>query len=130
MTATKKSAADVKLPSQEQASEVAQAVFADAYFAKLASFGYVPQNREEADAYLSLADKAIQLAQHPAVKQAELAASPVLRLNAQLDQYMVQSGIQKQAEAQANDAHLNQLSLSYASDPAVYASMLSLNIQE
>jgi hypothetical protein len=126
-TTAKKSAAEFALPDGEKAAEVSQQLFNEVYFEKLAAFGFEPRSPEEAQAYLRLADKALTIAQHPAVKQAELANSPVLRLDAQLEQFMTSSGLNKQAAAQKQSAHINQLALAYASNPEVYAAMLALD---
>lgn len=127
-TATKKPS-EVQLPDLEKAAQVEQQLFAEAYFTKLASLGFAPTTPEEAQAYLGLAEKALVLAEHPAVKQAELARSPVLQLNAQLEKFMVDSGLQKQAAFEQQSAQLNQAALAYASIPEVYSAVLSLNTQ-
>lgn len=123
-TAQKKKPEEVQLPAIEKAAEVRRQLFGEVYFAKLAELGYQPTSVEEEAIYLDLADKALVLAQHPAVKKAELARSPAARLNEKLSSYMAQYGIGQQPEQKS--AQLNQTALAYASVPDVYISMLSL----
>lgn len=120
----KRNPADVQLPDVEKAAAIRQQLFSEVYFSKLAECGLEPRSQEEYDAYLRLADKALKIANHPAIKRAQLAASPVLRLEAELDQFMSANRLNKQASH--DDAQINQLALQYASIPDVYSSMLSL----
>lgn len=108
--------------------QTAQQVFADienqAFFAKLADHGVVPQTEAQAQSILRTAHLAEKMAQAHASQQ-PAAQDPYAALEQGVTKVAEQLGY-KQASAQ-DDGLLDQIAISFASNPAVYGAALSLS---
>jgi len=110
----------VTLPPSDEAQDVFSDIVSQVFFAKLADHNIQPRDMSEAEQMLRIAQKAEAMASHPAVsgtKEAGLSA-----LEQGLDKVAEQLGI----GAGKNNQLLDQIALTFASNPAVYASALSL----
>ena len=108
-------------------------VHSKVFFGKLAEFGYAPQTEKEAQDMLGLAGKLRAAQQDPQVKQAAADSSPFAQANVALDNVLGHAGLDghsKEAEAQREDAFLDQAAANMAQDPDIFNSVLSLKAAE
>lgn len=96
------------------------------FFEKCAAAGYAPRSADEAQWMLDVAGKLEVLEQHAGVKQAAATANPYMQASQELDAVMGRFGLM----APAHDMHLKQAALAYASEPALYNSILALAADE
>jgi hypothetical protein len=115
------------LPSKDVALDTLfQGVHQRTYFAKLASFGYVPRTQAQAQSLLDLAGRVDLIDQESTVKAAMVADDPFGAACAQLDQVMNEAGhqpFQKAAEQQELWA-AQQTAEQLMQDPTFYNAML------
>lgn len=118
-----------QIPDQDSAfNNLFHGVRLKAFFHKLASHGLVPQNEQQAQNFLKLAEDIRFYKQHPQVKQASDAADPVAAAVHDLQAHMQQRGlIQKSA---GDEIFINRVADEFAADPTVFNSVLSLKVAE
>jgi len=124
-----------QLPSVDQASAVYDEIYADRFFAKMSSYGYLPQTQEDAMAMLQTAQ---QLDMIPEEKQAqdEPAQSPFVAANeklaAHLAAHLAERGcnLPELQQKQAAEAERQNIALQYAGHAGVYGSVLTMKAAE
>lgn len=112
------------LPDVKTAQQVMADIENQAFFAKLADHGIVPQTEEQALSILRTAQLAEKMAQHPSVKQSAT-QDPFAALEQGVTKVAEQMGLKQAGEQET--ALLDQIALSFASHPAVYGAALSLS---
>jgi len=112
---------DIQLPNVDQASQLIDTVYADAFFSKLAEFGFQPQNETDAVAMLETGLQTDYLPDPKAEKSAE--ASPFVAINQELASVLQNSNT---APALSTADHVKQAAFAYATAPDVYKSVLAL----
>lgn len=105
---------DIELPGIEKAAELIDSIYVDAFFSKLAEFGYQPRTEDDVAAMLQTGFQTDYLP-NPTEKQA--AASPFVQINAQLGQLL---------NPQHGQDAVKQAAFALATDPDVYKSVLAV----
>lgn len=114
-----------RLPSREASQRVFADIAVHAFFTKLASVGISPETEEEAASMLKIAEQAVQLAQHPVVKQATGSGNRFAALESGMSKVAGELGLA--TPPGGNDAQIDELALAFAGNPAVYGAALSLS---
>jgi len=110
---------DIQLPDVGQASELLDRVYADAFFSKMAEYGYTP--RTEADA-VAMLETAAQTDQLPDETEKVAADSTFVAINSELSQLLAGQGL---ATPTFEDG-VKQAAFTYATDANIYKSVLAL----
>lgn len=103
------------------------------FFQKCAAAGYNPRNQQEAQWMLEKAGQLRALEQAAETKSAGDTNNPYNRVDAAIDQLMVQYGLSdnvKQAQFQEQNLAIRQIAQDLAQDPTFYNSILSLKAAE
>lgn len=116
----------LELPPAEKAAQVERNITLNVFFAKMAEYGVTPKTAEQAESMVRTAEHALQLSQHPAVKQASQANDPILLAEQKLVELSEKHGFAKATKNASDEAAINQLATVAARDPDVYRAMLSL----
>jgi len=120
--------AEFQLPEVEKAAEVLDSLYAEAFFAKMAEFGHVPQTESDAMAMLETAAQLDAVDNDPAVKQAEEHGSAYAVANDSLKEVLAQSELP--TFQQDESVGIKQASYALAQDPSLYASVLAIKAAE
>ena len=118
------SQAEFQLPEVEKAAEVLDSLYAEAFFAKMAEFGHIPQSESDALAMLETAAQLDLVSNDPAVTQAEEQGSPYAYANESLKEVLAH------AEQPSEEVGIKQASYALAQDPSLYASVLAVKAAE
>jgi hypothetical protein len=114
------------LPSADVAQATLDNMYQEAFFAKMAELGHVPQTQEDAIAML---EAGYQLDLIPEEKQASAVVGQYSAANGMLKQALAQTGINTGLQTQA-EAGVKQAAYAFASDPAFYGAVVALRAAE
>jgi hypothetical protein len=121
--------AEFQLPEVDKAAEVLDSLYAEAFFAKMAEYGHVPQTESDAYAMLETAAQLDAVDNDPAVKQAQEQGSPYAVANDSLKAVLSpQAG--SNAYQQEEAIGVKQAAYALAQDPSLYASVLAVKAAE
>jgi hypothetical protein len=112
---------DIQLPDVDKASQLIDTVYADAFFSKLAEFGFQPQNEADAVAMLETGMQTDHLPHPEAEKTA--AVSPFAAINQELASVLRAEGA---IQTPSYEDGIKQAAFAYATAPDVYKSVLAL----
>jgi hypothetical protein len=119
---------EFQLPEIEKSAETLDALYAEAFFAKMAELGHVPETEADAVAMLETAAQLDAVDNDPAVKQAEEQGSPYAVANDSLNDVLSHSELP--TFSQEESVGIKQAAYALAQDPGLYASVLSVKAAE
>lgn len=105
-------------------------IHARVFFQKMASHGYVPQSRQQAQYMLDVAGKLRAVEQSPATKIAAEQNDPFAAMSRHLDEVLGLQPHVKAAAAQEEEIAIRQAARGIMQDPMFYNSVLSLKAAE
>jgi len=126
--------ADTKLPDVQAAYALLwDQIHVPVFFQKLASYGFSPENAQQAGSLLGLAAKLRSVGASPAAEKFAAANDPFGQASNELDSVLAKLGLDggvKSAQAAEERAARSELAAAFAAESDVYNSVLSLKAAE